>query len=232
MSDNSGRGRDPRRRTVRSYVVRGGRMSKRQERAYHNLREVYGTPVSDTPLDFPVLFGNGNPVVLEIGFGNGAATARIAEDTPNINYLGIEVFKAGIGNLLSIIDERGLGNVRVIEGDAEEVARKMVPEGSLKGVHIFFPDPWPKKKHHKRRLLKPGFLKALAGKLGKGGYIYFVTDWEDYARHALEVFEGEHLLENRFEGFAPPQGWRPVTRFEEKGLEKRHAIFELLYERR
>jgi tRNA (guanine-N7-)-methyltransferase len=189
-------------------------------------------PSSDGPIDVTRTFGNDNPVVLEIGFGNGEATARIAEETPGINYLGIEVFKAGIGKLLSIIDERNLGNVMVVEGDAYEIVRRRIPEGTLRGIHIFFPDPWPKKKHHKRRLLQPSFLNILAGKLAEGGYIYFVTDWEDYALHALEVLEGESLLENRYDRFAPPQGWRPATRFEEKGLEKRHSIFELLYERR
>ncbi|MFP4562433.1 MAG: tRNA (guanosine(46)-N7)-methyltransferase TrmB [Spirochaetia bacterium] len=232
MKDNSGSRLNTRNRSVRTYVLRGGRMSRRQQRGYENLRDVYGIRPSERVIDFRELFGNDNPVVLEIGFGNGAATARIAEANVGLNYLGIEVFKAGIGNLLSIIEERGLENVRVIEGDGEEILRRRVPEASLRGVHIFFPDPWPKKKHHKRRLIQPEFLQILTAKLEESGYVYFVTDWEDYALHALELFEAERSLTNRFDRFAPPQEWRPVTRFEEKGLEKRHSIFELLYEKR
>lgn len=232
MRDNSSSHLNTRNRTVRSYVLRGGRMSRRQQWGYENLRAVYGIRPSERVFDFRELFGNDNPVVLEIGFGNGTATARIAEANVELNYLGIEVFKAGIGNLLSIIDERGLENVRVIEGDGEEILRRRVPEASLSGVHIFFPDPWPKKKHHKRRLIQPEFVEILTAKLEESGYLYFVTDWENYALHALELFEGERSLTNRFDRFAPPQEWRPVTRFEEKGLEKRHSIFELVYEKR
>lgn len=232
MSGNSGSDPALGRPAVRSYVLRGGRMSKRQQWAYENLREKFGISPSNRLIDLEKLFGNGNPVVVEIGFGNGTATARIAEETPDINFLGVEVFRAGIGKLLNDINERGLDNVRVIEGDAGEIVRRMIPEKSLYGVHIFFPDPWPKKKHRKRRLIQPEFSRILAGKLADSGYIYFVTDWEDYALHALQVFEGETLIANKFGRFAPPQGWRPVTRFEEKGLEKRHSIFELLYEQR
>ncbi|MDR3123030.1 MAG: tRNA (guanosine(46)-N7)-methyltransferase TrmB, partial [Treponema sp.] len=161
---------------IKSYVLRSGRMSDAQRRSYETLGGAFCVPLADAPLDFPRTFGNENPVTLEIGFGMGAATAVIAQENPGNNYLGIEVHRPGIGRLLWEIDRRGLANIRVIEADVVDVLGKMIPNASLAAFHIFFPDPWPKKRHHKRRLITRPFTSLLAEKLRPGGYVYMVTD--------------------------------------------------------
>ncbi|GMO17578.1 MAG: tRNA (guanosine(46)-N7)-methyltransferase TrmB [Termitinemataceae bacterium] len=217
---------------LKSYCLRSGRQTGAQKAAYNALYPCFCLPFSQSALNFAAVFDNANPVVCEIGFGMGSATAAIAESNPQINYLGVEVFKAGIGKLLWEIQNRMLKNIRIIEADAAQVFEFMIENESLSGIHVFFPDPWPKKRHHKRRLLQRPFTDTLAQKLKKEGYLYMVTDWEDYAQHALSELNQTVLLNNEFSFFAPPAQWRPQTRFERKGLLKQHKIFELYFKRR
>jgi tRNA (guanine-N7-)-methyltransferase len=178
-------------------------------------------------MDFAKIFGNHNPVIAEIGFGMGLATAIIAAENPHKNYIGIEVHRPGIGRLLWEIEQRSLSNIRIIEHDAVEVFLHMIPPQSLEGIHLFFPDPWPKKRHHKRRLVQRPFTGILANSLKPQGYIYMVTDWEDYAHWALAELTATEGLAGSGDGFSAPQDWRPRTRFEQKGLEKNHQVREL-----
>jgi tRNA (guanine-N7-)-methyltransferase len=223
-------------RTIKTYVLRTGRMSAAQKRSYDTLFSCFGlvfpAGIGDAivPLNFPALFGNDNPVIAEIGFGMGMATAGIAAENPDKNYLALEVHRPGIGRLLWEIEKQGLRNIRIIEHDAVEVMERLVPDHSLAGLHVFFPDPWPKKRHHKRRLVTRPFTDTLARKLAAGGYFYMVTDWEDYAEWALKELSATPGLANICGGFAPPRPWRPETKFERKGLTKNHGIRELYFE--
>ena len=216
--------------TVKSYVLRAGRETPAQKRSYDLLSPTFVVPFRDAPLDFAALFGNGNPVVMEIGFGMGEATAEIAAENPDRNYLGVEVYKPGVGRLLWDISRRSIPNIRIVRHDAVEVVAKMIPPHSLAGIHVFFPDPWPKKRHHKRRLVKRPFTETLAARLKPGGYLYMVTDWENYADWALEELGATRGLANTHGGFAVPKDWRPGTSFERKGLAKKHAVRELYFE--
>lgn len=216
---------------IKSFVVRGGRLSKGQQAAYDTLMGTYSIELTAGTIDLTRAFGNSGDVILEIGFGSGSATAEIAERNQDINYLGIEVYKPGIGNLLKLIDEKGLSNIRIIEGDAYSAVERCIGPESLAGIHLFFPDPWPKKKHHKRRIVRPEFCMLLHRVLKPGGYIYFVTDWEEYAERALEILGKTPGFKNRYTGFAPPQSWRPVTRFHRKGLEQQHSVREIIIEK-
>jgi tRNA (guanine-N7-)-methyltransferase len=162
----------------------------------------------------------------------GIATAIIAEQNPEKNYLCLEVHRPGIGRLLWEIENRHLTNIRIIEHDAEEVFAKMIRENSVEAIHIFFPDPWPKKRHHKRRLIKRTFTAVLTSSLVKGGYIYMVTDWENYGEWALEEFSNTPGLQNAYDGYAPKQAWRPETKFEKKGIMKNHRVTELYFLRK
>jgi tRNA (guanine-N7-)-methyltransferase len=202
-------------------------MSNAQRRSYETLSPFFCLPFEDRPLNCEGVFGNGHPLVIEIGFGMGIATALVAEKNPGTNYLGLEVYRPGIGRLLWEIGQRDLKNIRIIEHDAVEVLGKMIPPGSVEGFHIFFPDPWPKKRHHKRRLVTRPFTDALAERLRPGGYVYMVTDWENYADWALAELSATPGLSNPHSGFAPPRDWRPKTKFEEKGLAKDHRVREL-----
>jgi tRNA (guanine-N7-)-methyltransferase len=186
------------RRGIKSYVLRSGRVSAAQKRAYDAWSPRYCVSFSAEILDYAVLFGNPRPVTVEIGFGMGTATARIAQENPDRNYLGIEVHKPGIGRLLWEIETRSLENVRIVEHDAVETLEKMIGPDSTAAFHVFFPDPWPKKRHHKRRLVTRPFTALLAEKLRPGGYIYMVTDWEDYARHALAELSTTAGLRNPY----------------------------------
>ncbi len=217
------------RRTVRTFVLRSGRMTATQQKDYRELAGRWCIPYSAESLDYLHAFGNANPVTVEIGFGMGRATALIAEANPGINYLGLEVHRPGVGKLLGEIRRRKLENVRIVQHDALEVLEAMVPDGSVGAFHIFFPDPWPKKRHHKRRLVQRPHTDLIARKLAPGGYLCMATDWEPYAEFALEQLERTPGLGNRYGGFAPRQEWRPETRFEEKGLDKNHVIRELLF---
>ncbi|TCW60318.1 tRNA (guanosine(46)-N7)-methyltransferase TrmB [Treponema sp. J25] len=238
-SEEEKRGPSPDRaqwRRVRSFVLRAGRMTAAQERSYTELAPRYCIPYQKGPVDMASLFGNTNPVTIEIGFGMGDATARIAEAHRECNYLGIEVHRPGVGKLLWEIEQRHLENIRIIEHDAVEVLMDMIPDQSVAAFHIFFPDPWPKKRHHKRRLIQRPFTDLLVQKLKTGGYVYMTTDWEDYAYWALREFSATPGLLNPYwkageaeaeNGFARGQQWRPETKFERKGKAKDHRIWEL-----
>jgi tRNA (guanine-N7-)-methyltransferase len=222
----------PYRRPIRSFVLRQGRISPAQQRALDAFFPSFGVPFNPQPLDFDRLFGRRAATILEVGFGMGETTAAIAQSRPGDNFLGIEVHGPGVGSLLKRIDELGLGNVRVVRHDAVEVVAAMIPRASLAGVHVFFPDPWPKKRHHKRRLLQPAFVHELALRLVPGGYLHVATDWEDYAVEIIGVLTGERLLENMAQGFAPRPDYRPCTKFETRGLRLGHRVFDVLFRRR
>lgn len=214
---------------IRSYVLRQGRFSRGQQRAYLELLPRFGVPHSGHPLDFEALFGRRAPVIAEVGFGMGETTAAIAAAHPQNDYLAIEVHSPGVGSLLKQIEALGLSNIRIVQHDAAEVLRDMVPSRSLDGVHIFFPDPWPKKRHHKRRLLQPAFAALLADRLRPGGYLHVATDWQDYAEQALEVLASVPQLRNTAERFAPRPESRPETKFERRGRRLGHDVRDLLF---
>ena len=216
-------------REIHSFVVRAGRMSDKQRRDYEELMPKWSIPYDHSLIDTEKAFGNKNPLTVEIGFGMGKATAIIAQNNPDKNYLGLEVHKPGFGALLGKIDELSLTNLRLIRHDAVEVIEHKLADSSVAAFHIFFPDPWPKKKHFKRRLVKRPFTDLLAKKLIPGGYIYFVSDWLPYAEFALEQLSNTEGLKNMYEGFAPHQQWRPETRFEQKGLDANRVISELMF---
>ncbi len=218
-------------RRIRSYVLRAGRMSAAQRRSYETLGERFILPYAAAPLRSEAAFGNDHGVTVEIGFGMGIATAMIAEANPDQNYLGIEVHTPGIGRLLWEIEKRGLSNIRIVEHDAVEVLEDMIADSSVAAFHIFFPDPWPKKRHHKRRLVKRPFTDLLASKLADGGYLYMATDWAEYGDWALAELSATPGLRNAYAGFAPHQEWRPQTKFEKKGEAKAHAVRELYFMR-
>jgi tRNA (guanine-N7-)-methyltransferase len=220
------------RRPVRSFVLRQGRMSPAQQRALDQLLPRHGLSFARAPLDWQHVFGRAAPVVLEVGFGMGETTAEIAAAHPERDFVGIEVHAPGVGSLLREVDRRGLANVRVIRHDAVEVVGAMLPMGSLAGIHVFFPDPWPKKRHHKRRLLKPEFVHALALRLVPGGYLHVATDWSDYAEEMLATLGAERLLANTVQGFAPRPESRPQTKFERRGTRLGHAVFDLVFTRK
>jgi len=222
----------PEHRPIRSFVLRLSRQSPAQKRACDTLLPRYGIPYRAAPVDLDAVFGRTAPKVLEIGFGMGETTAAIAAAQPATDYVGVEVHTPGIGNLLQLIDRRGLTNVRIVQHDAVEVVRDMIAPDSLDGVHVFFPDPWPKKRHHKRRLLQPPFVALLASRLKPGGYLHAATDWEEYAAQMLEVLSGEPALENTATDYAPRPAYRPLTKFEERGLKLGHAVRDLVFRRR
>ena len=217
--------------SIRSYVLRQGRFSDAQRAARVRLLPRYGIPYSAGPLDFERVFSRSAPTVLEIGFGMGETTAAIAQANPQINYLGIEVHAPGIGSLLRLIEALGLHNVRIIQHDAVEVIETMIAPQTLAAIHVFFPDPWPKKRHHKRRLLQPAFARALATRLAVGGYLHVATDWQDYAEWVLAVLSGTPELTNTAQGFAPRPAHRPLTKFERRGLRLGHAVFDIVFRR-
>jgi tRNA (guanine-N7-)-methyltransferase len=222
----------PRARPVRSFVLRRGRMSPAQQRALDELLPRFGVAFAAVPLDFDHLFGRRAPTILEIGFGMGETTAAMAQARPGDNFLGIEVHGPGVGGLLKRVSEIGLTNVRVIRHDAVEVIAAMIPCASLAGIHVFFPDPWPKKRHHKRRLLKPAFVRELALRIAEGGYLHAATDWDDYADEILAVFSAEPSLENTASGFAARPAYRPLTKFETRGLRLGHRVRDVVFRRR
>ncbi len=217
------------RKAIRTYVLRAGRMTEGEKRNYADLHSVWCIPFEHKTLNYTEIFGNTNPVTVEIGFGMGHATSQIAYEHPDNNYIGIEVHKPGVGRLLSEIKNRPLKNIYIVEHDALEFLETMVPDNSVSAFHIFFPDPWPKKKHHKRRMLQRPRTDLLAKKLAKGGYLYFATDWGEYADSALEELTRTEGLVNKYESFAPHQEWRPRTKFEQKGINAGREIRELFF---
>jgi tRNA (guanine-N7-)-methyltransferase len=218
---------------IRSYVLRQGRVSNAQQRALDTLKPRFGIPyAAKKPLDLDAAFGRGAPKILEIGFGMGETTATIAAAHPENDYLALEVHNPGVGSLLKQIDDMGLSNLRIIQHDAVEVLRDMIPDGSLDGVHIFFPDPWHKARHNKRRLVQPPFIARLVHKLKPGGYVHAATDWQDYAEQMLAVFSAEPQLRNTAEDYAPRPDYRPLTKFEQRGLRLGHGVWDLVFRRK
>jgi tRNA (guanine-N7-)-methyltransferase len=222
----------PRPAAVRSFVLRGGRIGPGQQRALDELGPRFVLPFSTEAPDWPAVFGRDAPRVLEIGFGMGDATAQIAAALPDTDFIGVEVHPPGVGALLKRIGAAGLTNLRIVRHDAVEVLRQMLAPGSLAGVHLYFPDPWPKKRHHKRRLIQPAFVALLASRLAPGAYLHCATDWEPYAEQMLQVLGAEPLLANTAAGYAPRPAWRPLTKFEQRGLKLGHGVRDLLFRRR
>jgi tRNA (guanine-N7-)-methyltransferase len=218
-------------RPIRSFVLRQGRLSQGQERAVAALGPKFVLPFAHAPLNFALAFAREAPTIVEIGFGMGHATADIARQQTDKNFIGIEVHTPGVGSLLKMIDERGLTNLRIVQHDAVEVLTHMIPDSSLAGVHIFFPDPWPKKRHHKRRLVQPAWIKQLVSKLQPDGYIHLATDWQDYAEHMLEVLRAEPAIKNTASDYAPRPIYRTESNFERKGLAKGHGVWDLVFTR-
>jgi len=219
------------RRPVRSYVLRAGRMGSGQTRALAELGPRFVLPFSAAPLDAARTFGRHAPLIVEIGFGMGQATAAIAASRPDDDFLGIEVHEPGVGALLQRIDEQQLTNLRIVQHDAVAVLESMIAPGSLAGVHVYFADPWPKKRHWKRRLIQPPFVALLASRLARGGLLHCATDWQPYAEQMLEVLSAEPTLANTAAGYAPRPAWRPETKFERRGLALGHGVWDLLFRR-
>lgn len=228
---------------IRSYSGRRGHFTSGQRSAYERLLPVHGLPFTPAPIDPQAVFGRHAPLILEIGFGMGETTAAIARERPDVDFLGVEVYPAGVGSLLRRVEIDELKNIRIIQHDAIEVLTRMIAADSLDAVHVFFPDPWPKARHHKRRLIRPEVVELIASRLAPGGLIHCATDWAPYAIRMLEVLAAEPSLENTAgpvrladttegcEGFAPRPAWRPLTRFENRGVKLGHGVWDLLFKK-
>ncbi|MEO8343755.1 MAG: tRNA (guanosine(46)-N7)-methyltransferase TrmB [Gallionella sp.] len=231
---------DPSKRHMRSFVLRQGRVTPAQQRACDTLLPRFGIPYASQQLDLVQAFGRSAPKIVEIGFGMGDSTAAIALAHPENDYLAIEVHTPGVGNLLKLIDAQQISNIRIIRHDAVEILRDMLGAATLDGVHIFFPDPWHKARHKKRRLIQAPFIAHLLQKLKpacpelgrRGGYLHIATDWQDYAEQILAVLSAEPLLENTAADYAPRPDYRPLTKFEQRGIRLGHGVWDLLYLRK
>jgi tRNA (guanine-N7-)-methyltransferase len=239
MSDNTsgdGSGKrlfyDPTEHRIRSFVTRAGRLSTAQARAIEELGPRFCIPYAKAPLDLGTSFQRNAPTILEIGFGMGDTTATIAAGMPDRNFLGVEVHTPGIGSLLKLIGEQRLTNLRLIQHDAVEVITHMIAPDSLAAVHIFFPDPWHKARHNKRRLIQAPFVELLVSRIVPGGYLHCATDWQDYAEQMLAVLSAEPALRNTAEAYAPRPAYRPVTKFENRGLKLGHGVWDLVFKKR
>ena len=218
-----------RRRGIRSFVLRAGRTTEAQTRALAELGPRWIVPYADALADWPVVFGRTAPRVVEIGFGMGDATAQIAAAKPEADFIGVEVHPPGVGALLQRIDAAKLTNLRIVQHDAVQVLQHMIAPHSLDGLHIYFPDPWPKKRHHKRRLIQQKFVSLAVSRLRPGGYLHCATDWQPYAEHMLEVLRAEPGLVNTTADYAPRPDWRPVSKFERRGLKLGHGVWDLMF---
>ena len=221
-------------RPIRSFVKREGKLTTGQKNAIEQLWSTHGIDLTDAPLDLAAEFGRDAPVVLEIGFGNGLSLADMAEAYPELNFFGVEVHRPGVGSLLVQVKQRELSNVRVSQDDAVQVLEQQIPAASLHRVQIFFPDPWHKKRHHKRRLIQPDFVAMLVKKLAPGGRIHVATDWENYAEHILEVLSQNADLRNTSSdpsGYAPKPDYRPDTKYEKRGIRLGHGVWDLVFEK-
>ena len=222
-------------RTIKSYVLRAGRMGSGQVRAFDQFGPQFLVPYRPERLDVQAAFGRRAPLILEIGFGMGDATAKIAQGRPDDNFLCCEVHEPGVGALLKRCGEEAIGNIRIVQHDAVEVMNDMLGEDSLDGVHIFFPDPWHKSRHHKRRLIQPAFVQRLAQHIRPGCYLHLATDWQPYAAQMMQVLRAEPLLTNMGdaaqEGFAHKPDYRPLTKFENRGLKLGHGVWDLVFQR-
>ncbi len=223
-------------KTIKSFVRRAGRTTTGQAKAFEDLGPLYVMPYASQALDLAAVFGRSAPTVLEIGFGMGEATAHIAALMPETNFLCCEVHQPGVGALLKRIGEQGLTNIRIVSHDAVEIMDHMLKPDQLDGIHLFFPDPWHKKKHNKRRLIQPPLVARLATRLKPGGYLHCATDWQPYAQQMLQVLSAEPLLANSVaqhegEGYAPKPHYRPLTKFENRGLKLGHGVWDLVFRR-
>jgi tRNA (guanine-N7-)-methyltransferase len=218
-------------KTIKSYVRRAGRTTTGQAKAFEAFGPRFVLPYQPGRLNLAAAFGREAPTILEIGFGMGDATAHIAALMPEKNFLCCEVHEPGVGALLKRIGEAGLTNIRIVQHDAVEVLDHMLAPQSLAGVHIFFPDPWHKKKHNKRRLIQPPLVAKLAARLQPGGYLHCATDWQPYAEQMLQVLGEEPTLANTAEGYAPKPAYRPLTKFENRGLKLGHGVWDLVFAR-
>ncbi|WP_151448461.1 tRNA (guanosine(46)-N7)-methyltransferase TrmB [Lacisediminimonas profundi] len=224
---------DPTEHRIRSFVTRAGRLSNAQARALETLGPRFCLPYQKALLDLDQAFGRSAPTILEIGFGMGATTAEIAAGMPDKNFIGVEVHTPGVGSLLKLIGEQDLSNLRIVQHDAVEVLTNMIAPGALAGVHVFFPDPWHKARHNKRRLIQGPFVSLLASRIAPGGYLHCATDWEEYAQQMLEVLGAEPELENTAgAGYAERPEYRPVTKFENRGLKLGHGVWDLVFRRK
>lgn len=219
-------------RRIRSFVTRAGRVSTGQRRAIDELGPRFVVPYSTVPTNWETVFGRQAPRILEIGFGMGATTAEIARERSEHDFIGVEVHEPGVGALLKLIGEQELTNIRIIQHDAVEVLEHLIAPASLDGAHIFFPDPWHKARHHKRRLIQPPFVALLASRLKPGAYLHCATDWQNYAEQMLDVLSAEPSLANTADGYAPRPAYRPVTKFERRGLRLGHGVWDLVFKRR
>lgn len=218
-------------RTIKSFVLRAGKMTTRQTHGLNHLVANYALTESTETWDFESIFANSNPVTVEIGFGMGASLLEMAKSNPQINYIGIEVHLAGLGSLAADLDEEDIANVRLVKFDAIQAFRQNIADESLDCVQIFFPDPWPKKKHHKRRLIQSEFVKLLTSKIKPGGILHCATDWENYAEHILEVLQAENTLRNSSldDTYIARPDSRPMTKFERRGLKLGHGVWDLQF---
>ncbi|SCK16932.1 tRNA (guanosine(46)-N7)-methyltransferase TrmB [Vogesella sp. LIG4] len=219
-------------RAIRSFVLRQGHLTASQQRAIDEGMPRWGIEYQPQALDLTQAFGREAPKILEIGFGMGTATAEIAAANTQNDYLGIEVHSPGVGNLFKLIAEQNLSNLRLIRHDAVEVMDNMLPDACLDGVHIFFPDPWHKKRHNKRRLIQAPFIEKLVKKIKPGGYLHAATDWEDYAIQIMEVFSNNAELQNSADGYAPRPAYRPLTKFEARGIRLGHGVWDIVFLRK
>ena len=219
-------------RPVRSFVLRAGRLGSGQARALADLGPRFVLPFQSTAPDWDTVFGRSAPRVLEIGFGMGQATAAIAAARPDLDFIGVEVHQPGVGALLREIGTLGLSNLRLVQHDAVQVLLQMLAPAALAGVHVYFPDPWHKKRHHKRRLIQPALVALLASRLQAGGWLHCATDWEDYAQQMLQVLGDCPDLANTADGYAPRPALRPLTKFEARGLKLGHGVWDLLFTKR
>lgn len=216
---------------IRSFVFRRSHITQGQQNAIDTLSKKWAIPYQEQLLDFDKVFGRHAPTILEVGFGMGETTEKIAQLRSSDNFIGVEVFPSGVGAMLNRIESSQLHNVRIIQHDAVDVVNHMIPPQSLAGIHIYFPDPWPKKRHHKRRLIQGPFVHLLAQRLQQGGYIHCATDWENYAEQMLEVLSAEPLLQNTAKGFAPKPDYRPQTKFETRGFRLGHSSWDVVFKK-
>lgn len=219
------------RRTIKSFILRQGRLTQGQQRALDEQWPVFGIDYEAKLLDFEVLFGNTNPVILEIGFGNGESLLQMAAENPEQNFIGIEVHRPGVGHLLHLIQEHGIQNLRVMNHDAIDILQNQITDHSLDRVQLYFPDPWHKKKHNKRRIVQTSFLDMLARLLKADSKIHFATDWEHYAKHMMQTLENHDVFENVAGNnqYSPKPDYRPITKFERRGQRLGHGVWDLVF---
>lgn len=219
------------RRTIKSFILRQGRLTQGQQRALDEQWPIFGIDYAEQAIDFVALFGNENPVTLEIGFGNGESLLQMAAENPEQNFVGIEVHRPGVGHLLHLIHEQGIQNLRLMNYDAIDILQNQIADHSLARVQLYFPDPWHKKKHNKRRIVQTAFLDTLAQKLKSDGQIHFATDWKHYARHMMVTLENHPLFINnaKTNEYSPKPNYRPVTKFERRGQRLGHGVWDLLF---